>query len=84
MQKHPPLSENNLTRILECWLPLAQDLNEYYEWGYDISKLEALIVAAWPALAVVPTPLAARAVLWHCGRQAQASDKPPCQEDLSG
>lgn len=85
MQKRPAPNETApaRVRILECWLPLAQDLNEYYEWGHDTPTLEALIMAVWPALALTPTPLAARAVLWrYRRRQVQASvNPPPATED---
>lgn len=54
---------NELLRLLECWLPLAQELNEAQGWGDDAQTLEALIRAATPALAGVPSLAAARAIL---------------------
>jgi hypothetical protein len=54
---------NDLLRLLECWLPLAQELNEAQGWGDDAQALEALIRAATPALAGAPSPAAARAIL---------------------
>lgn len=52
-------------RLLEGWLPLAQDANLQYGWYLDGPELEALIIAAAPALAQSQSPLAARAALWQ-------------------
>ncbi|HWQ11797.1 MAG TPA: hypothetical protein VNL77_03305 [Roseiflexaceae bacterium] len=50
-------------RLLECWLPLAQELNESQVWGDDATALEALIVAAAPALVAAVDTASARAIL---------------------
>jgi hypothetical protein len=52
-------------RLLECWLPLAQDLNERYRWGHDSQALEALLLAAAPALREVQNAIEAHAILWY-------------------
>jgi hypothetical protein len=62
--KAPPDAATRL-RVLECWLPLAQALNAAGGWGATAPALEALILAAAPALAQARTDLAARAILWH-------------------
>jgi hypothetical protein len=51
--------------LLESWLPLAQELNMFYEWDCDAQTLEALILHAAPALAQSHTALEARVILWH-------------------
>ncbi|MFP4437452.1 MAG: hypothetical protein ACLFVO_09415 [Chloroflexaceae bacterium] len=56
-------------RLHEHWLPLAQQENNARQWGYDAAGLEALILAAAPALRQTHTLLAARAILWHYHRQ---------------
>jgi hypothetical protein len=56
-------------RMLEHWLPLAQQENRSQQWGYDAASLEALILAAMPALQQVQHVLAARYVLWQTHRQ---------------
>lgn len=56
-------------RMLEHWLPLAQQENRSQQWGCDAAGLEALILAAMPALQQVEHVLAARYVLWQTHRQ---------------
>lgn len=51
-------------RLLECWLPLAQQANQDFAWGCSPAELEALILAAAPDLAQTNSAMAARAVLW--------------------
>jgi hypothetical protein len=58
----PPIDH---LRLLECWLPLAQQLNQDLGWGYDPPKLEALILAAVRELAQTDSATTARAVLWR-------------------
>lgn len=55
-------------RIVEGWLPLAQDANQQYGWQLDGPALEALIIAAAAALAETRSALAARAILWQLVR----------------
>lgn len=59
------LTDGGRQRLLEGWLPLAQDANQQYGWHLDGPALEALIIAAAPALAEARSPLAARAALWQ-------------------
>jgi hypothetical protein len=56
---------NGRLQVLENWLPLAQDANALYSWGYDPLALEALILKAAPALLHVRSSLEARVILWH-------------------
>ena len=41
-------------RLLECWLPLAQQLNQDLEWGRTATELEVLILAADVGMSRVP------------------------------
>jgi hypothetical protein len=52
-------------RLLECWLPLAQQLNQDLGWGRTAAELEALIIATAPDLAQTDSATTARAVLWR-------------------
>ena len=51
-------------RLLECWLPLAQQINQDLVWGYASADLEALILAASTDLVQTDSATTARAVLW--------------------
>jgi hypothetical protein len=64
MASDPPDMAARL-RLLECWLPLAQQLNQDLGWGRDPSELEALILAAASDLARTDSATTARAVLWR-------------------
>lgn len=64
MPADPPDTATRL-RLLECWLPLAQQLNQDLGWGHDPPKLEALILAAAGDLAQTDSATTARAVLWR-------------------
>jgi hypothetical protein len=50
-------------QLLECWLPLAQELNETLGWGADASALEELIQSAAPLLASAASEDTARVIL---------------------
>jgi hypothetical protein len=65
---HPPLTQE---RLLEGWLPLAQEASRRYGWGLDAPALEALILRAAPLLRQVSSPLAAHAMLWMIYQQQQ-------------
>ena len=52
-------------RLLECWLPLAQQLNQDLGWERNPTDLEALILAAAAELAQIDSATTARAVLWR-------------------
>lgn len=56
-------------RTLECWLPLAQHLNDIHGWECDATTLESLVVTAAPALQDAPTVLSAQALLAHYHEQ---------------
>jgi hypothetical protein len=64
MSDDPPAPADCL-RLLECWLPLAQQLNQDLGWGHDPPKLEALILAAAGELGQTDSATTARAVLWR-------------------
>jgi hypothetical protein len=51
-------------RLLEGWLPLAQEANLLYGWALDAPALEALVLLAAPALRHARSPFEARAMLW--------------------
>ena len=51
-------------RLLECWLPLAQQVVQDLCSTYTPEELEALIFAAEPELAETDSATTARAVLW--------------------
>ena len=61
-------------RLVEGWLPLAQDVNQQYRLQLDGPKLEALIMTAAPALAEVQSTFGARAVVWQVYHR-QAKDE---------
>lgn len=61
----PMLDPTTRLRLIERWLPLAQNANDHYGWQLDGPALEALIIAAAPALDQAPSTLAAQAVLWY-------------------
>ena len=64
MHSAEPHSALEQQRLLEGWLPLAQDANGQYGWALDGPGLEALILRAAPALEAARTTLEARAMLW--------------------
>ena len=64
MAAEPPELPETL-RLLECWLPLAQPLNQDLGWGRTPAELEALILNAAADLAQTDSATTARAVLWR-------------------
>lgn len=52
-------------RLLECWLPFAQQINQDLGWGCTAPDLEALILAAASDLGQTNSATTARAVLWR-------------------
>jgi len=52
-------------RLLECWLPLVQQISEDLGWDYTAVELEALILAAAADLIQTDSATTARAVLWR-------------------
>ncbi|MEN9933428.1 MAG: hypothetical protein RLZZ387_7 [Chloroflexota bacterium] len=61
--KTGPDHPDAVLRLLECWLPLAQELSETMDWGNDPQELERLIILAAPALAAAVDSASARAIL---------------------
>jgi primosomal replication protein N len=59
MRKYSP----SQVRLLECWLPFAQNLNEYYAWGYQSCELERLILASKKRLVIAQSVRVARDIL---------------------
>jgi len=51
-------------RLLECWLPLAQELNVRQGWGYDTQGIERLILAAAPQLSQAGSLAHACQIFW--------------------
>jgi hypothetical protein len=54
-----------LQKLLECWLPLAQQVMSDLGWQATPSELEALIINAADELATISSASSARAVLWR-------------------
>jgi len=52
-------------RLLGCWLPLAQQLNQDLGWERSAADLESLILAAAADLRQTDSATTARAVLWR-------------------
>ncbi|NJN65533.1 MAG: hypothetical protein HC884_01885 [Chloroflexaceae bacterium] len=74
MTQNPTMQERKTwLRVLECWLPLAQEMNRTCGWGYEAATLEALVLAALPDLRRTRTIFTARAVLWYHFRQLRRS-----------
>jgi len=64
MPDQKPLTQPERQRLLEGWLPLAQEANIQYGWALDAPALEAMILQAAPALAQAHSSFEARAILW--------------------
>jgi hypothetical protein len=75
-QPPPDVPRGEQLRLLEGWLPLAQDANERYDWHLNASALEALILAAAPRLGLTRNTLEARAILWSTYQHQQTSEQP--------
>ena len=60
---NPSSEDAAMLRLLECWMPLAQELNQTEKWGDDSAALERLIRLAAPVLAAVDHVQSARAIL---------------------
>lgn len=74
-------------RLLECWLPLAQEANRLYGWGCTSPDLEHLIIRAAPRLNQAHNVLQAHGILWHQYRLLRANtrhadDAPPSTKKL--
>ena len=59
-----PIDQERRQRLLECWLPLAQQVMQDIGAIYTPEELEALILAAAAELAETDSATTARAVLW--------------------
>lgn len=64
-------------RLLEGWLPLAQEANLRYGWGLDAVGLEVLILGAAPALRHVQSTFEAYAILWSSYSRMQRKRTSP-------
>jgi len=70
-------------RLLECWLPLAQEVSQRNGWYLDATELEALIIQARDLLSAAHSVEEARVILWHCQlstriyRRPANEDAPP-------
>ncbi len=60
---NPSSEDAAMLRLLECWMPLAQELNQTEKWGDNSAALERLIRLAAPVLAAVDHVQSARAIL---------------------
>lgn len=70
--EHTTHDQTRTLRMLECWLPLAQEANLLYGWQYDYLSLENLVLRAAPALDRVYSALEARVILWHYHKRIQS------------
>lgn len=64
-------------RLLEGWLPLAQEASSRYGWELSPPAIEALILAAAPSLAQARSALDACAILWATYTRTVVRDEPP-------
>ncbi len=64
-------------RLLEGWLPLAQEANLRYGWELDAASLETLILDAAPALQHVRSTFEAYAILWSSYSRTQRKRTSP-------
>jgi hypothetical protein len=64
-QNHDNADATLRLRLLECWLPLAQQLNQDLGWGCDVRGIEELILLAAVELVLTDSAATARAVLWR-------------------
>lgn len=62
---HQSRDRPELMRMIESWLPLAQEANGVYGWGYDAATLEHLLLTAATDLGQARTTWEARAILWY-------------------
>lgn len=60
-------------RLVECWLPLAEDVNRVYGWHDEPAQLESLVMTALPSLMQASSLLEAHLVLWRCRQQKPGS-----------
>jgi len=60
---NPSSEDAAMLRLIECWMPLVQELNQTEQWGDDSAALERLIRLAAPVLAAVDHVQSARAIL---------------------
>lgn len=62
--KHALTQPDARQRLLEGWLPLAEEASRQYGWDLDPAGLETLILRAAPSLAQSRTALEARLSIW--------------------
>lgn len=61
-------------RLLEGWLPLAEETSRLYGWDLDPAGLETLILRAASSLAQSRTALEARLSLWAAYQRHRAHE----------
>ncbi len=64
-------------RLLEGWLPLAQEANRRYGWDLDAVALEHLVISAAPSLALARSAFEACAILWGVHARLQRDERYP-------
>jgi hypothetical protein len=69
-----PSAPPDSLRLLECWLPLAQQLNQDLGWERNPADLESLILTAAADLARTDSATTARAVLWQQHLRERSTD----------
>lgn len=65
------VSELQRQRLLEGWLPLAQEINQRYHWHLEAGALEALILTASPRLSDVANAEGARLIFYWLYHEQQ-------------
>lgn len=61
-------------RVLEGWLPLAEQASRLYGWELEASDLETLVLGAAPGLAQSRTAFEARLSLWKVYQRHQVNE----------
>jgi hypothetical protein len=64
-------------RLLEGWLPLAQEANTRYGWALDGPALEALVLRAAQPLGRARSAFEAYAILWATYTRAPTDEPTP-------
>lgn len=73
-QPPPDVPWGERLRLLEGWLPLAEEASRLYGWGLDPPDLEALVLKAAPGLVCSRTMLEARLSLWFAYQHHHLSE----------
>jgi hypothetical protein len=73
--EHRTPSPQARQRLLEGWLPLAEEASRLYGWNLDPAGLEALVLRAAPELAQSRGVLEARLCLWAAYQRERANEE---------